>query len=147
MKHLAQISFALIITFAFACGGGKSDKTEETVKKDSSDATEKETPKTEETEKPEKLKEEAVGNQQVTIGTFVTIEGGDYYHFYFKPETGAEKDLFVLNGDETYQKIAANPEKYKGVKIKVTWERKKQNIPEAGGEMEIEEYIKSEILE
>lgn len=143
MKHLTQIGFAFLITFTFACGGGKSDKTEETAKKDSSETTEKETPKSEESEKP---KEEANSNQQVTEGTFVGIEQGDYFYFKVKPENGDEKSFMVLKGDDTYEKIAANPDKFKDAKVKVTWEAKKQNIPEAGGEMNIEEYIKAEIL-
>jgi hypothetical protein len=143
MNHLSKIIFACLITFNFACGGGKSDKAKESTQKDSSETTEKEAPKSEETEKP---KEEATGNQQVTEGTFVGIEQGDYFYFKVKPENGDEKSLMVLKGDDTYEKISANPDKYKGAKVKVTWEAKKQNVPEAGGEMDIEEYIKAEIL-
>ncbi len=143
MKHLTQISFALLMVFIFACGGGESDKTDETAKKDSSETTEKENMNTDETEQPE---EEVSANQQVIVGTFVGIEQGDYFYFKIKPENGDEKSFMVLKGDDTYEKIAANPKEFEGKKIKVTWEAKKQNIPEAGGEMDIEAYIKAEIL-
>jgi hypothetical protein len=143
MKHVSRIIFTILITFSFACGGGKSDKAEESTKKDSSETTEKEAPQAEETEKS---KEEVSDKQQVTVGTFIEIEQGDYFYFKIKPENGDEKSLMVLKGDDTYEKIAANPDKFKGAKVKVTWEAKKQNIPEAGGEMDIEEYIKAEIL-
>ncbi|MCU0445594.1 MAG: hypothetical protein MUE85_11825 [Microscillaceae bacterium] len=143
MKHVSRIIFTILITYSFACGGGKSDKTEKSTQKDSSETTEKAAPKAEETEKP---KEEVSDRQQVTVGTFIEIEQGDYFYFKIKPENGDEKSFMVLKGDDTYEKIAANPNKYKGTKIRVTWEAKKQNIPEAGGEIDIEEYIKGEIL-
>jgi hypothetical protein len=143
MKHLTQVIFVFLIAFTVACGGGKSDKAEETTKKDSSETTEKETPKTGE---KEKSKTEVSDKQQVTTGTFVEIEEGDYAHFNFKTESGEEKSLFVLQTDDTYEKISANPKKYKGTKIKVTWETKMQDIPENGGATEIDAYIKSEIL-
>lgn len=138
MKKIILI-FGLAIVL-IACGG-KSDKSEETAKKDSAEV--KDVPKVEDVAKKQ---ETTSDKQQVAIGTFVSIDQGDYAHFIFKPENGEEKNLFVLNTDETFDKISANPDKYKGVKVKVTWEAKKQNIPEAGGEMDIEEYIKAEIL-
>lgn len=135
MKLLNHLIFALLVTTMLACGGGS--KSEETPK-DSTAVTTETAPK-----------EEVANNttQQETVGTFLGLEQGDYFYFKVKPDDGSEeKSFMVLNTDETYKQIEADPAKYKDAKVKVYWQAKKQNIPEAGGEMDIQEYIKAEIL-
>lgn len=138
MKQLNYLILSFFVVATLACGGGKS--TSEETSKDSTAVT---------TETTEKKAQEGIANaaQQEIVGTFLGIEQGDYFYFRLKPDDGSEERSFmVLNTDETYAKIEADPEKYKNAKVKVYWQAKKQNIPEAGGEMDIEEYIKAEIL-
>ncbi len=83
--------------------------------------------------------------EQVFEGTFQGIEQGDYAYFKVK-NAKEEKSLMVLNTDKTYEKIAANPKKFIGKKVKVYWIAAKQNIPEAGGEIDIEKYVRAVLL-
>ena len=87
-------------------------------------------------------------NQNYTIGTFQGIEQGDYFYFQVKPDkAGAEmKSFMVLNTDATFEKISKSPKTYIGKKVKVYWQATMQDIPEAGGKIAIEKYIKCEIL-
>ena len=83
--------------------------------------------------------------ERVFEGTFQGIEQGDYAYFKVK-NAKEEKSLMVLNTDKTYEKISANPKKFIGKKVKVYWIATKQNIPEAGGEIDIEKYVRAVIL-
>jgi hypothetical protein len=148
---LFKSSFWILCTFIlYACGGNSPTKEQKnTSEADSIKENKTEKKQGEKAEKNEEEKTEKPQNskEQVSIGTFVEIEQGDYFHFRIKTEEGEEKSFFVLNDDDTYRTIEANPEKYKGKKVKVYWVAKKQNIPEAGGEMDIDEYIKAELLD
>lgn len=89
--------------------------------------------------------EASLQKEQVFEGTFQGIEQGDYAYFKVK-NAKEEKSLMVLNTDKTYEKIAANPKKFIGKKVKVYWVAAKQNIPEAGGMISIEKYIKAVLV-
>ena len=105
---------------------------------------EKATVITENTESSPKV-EISSQNEQVFEGTFDGIEQGDYA--YFKVRGVAEdKSFMVLNADKTYKAISANPEKFIGRRVKVYWIAAKQNIPEAGGMINIEKYVRAVLL-
>jgi hypothetical protein len=150
MKKIITTPLSFCVLFAgltlSSCGGGTSTETKTT---DSIQSEEKvdSTASTEKSETENKEKEAENPKQQIAEGKFVGIEQGDYFYFRIQPESGEEMSFMVLQDDETYQKISANPEKFKGVKVKVYWENTTENIPESGGKMEIQKYIKAEILE
>jgi outer membrane lipoprotein-sorting protein len=139
-NHLFLVLIGLLL---FACGG-TNESTEETPK----DTTNQEA-SNEDTEADivQKIDEsETSANQQISIGTFVGVEQGDYFYFKMKTDSGEEKSLMVLQGDDTFDAMFENPDSYKGKKVKVTWVATKQDIPEAGGVIDIDKYIKAEII-
>lgn len=69
----------------------------------------------------------------VTDGTFVRIEQGDYAHFYVKTKTNKEESFFILNPDASLQPYLDNGGKLAGRKVRVRWQERMQNLPEAGG--------------
>ncbi|TAE72202.1 MAG: hypothetical protein EAZ85_09865 [Bacteroidetes bacterium] len=105
------------------------------VKKEKCDLNENTTKKTEITSQKE----------QIFEGTFDGIEQGDYAYFKVK-NSKEEKSFMVLNVDKTYEKISAQPEKYMGKKVRVYWIATKVDVPEAGGQIDVNKYIKSIIL-
>lgn len=82
---------------------------------------------------PEKEKS---GN--VLEGVFSGIEEGDYMHWTMKDKKGQEKSFFVQPDGEGLGPVVENPRKFVGRKCRVRWERRNEEIPEAGGKMEIE---------
>ncbi|MDX2301371.1 MAG: hypothetical protein NW226_01170 [Microscillaceae bacterium] len=145
MKFITHIAFIYLFAIATSCGSS-SEQTQESAKQDTSQATENEVD-TQDENQPENNTEQADAGQEVTIGTFVGIDQGDYFYFRVKPDQGEELSLMVLQGDETYRKIEAAPDTYIGKKIKVYWMATKENLPEAGGEVDVNKYLKAEILE
>lgn len=87
----------------------------------------------------------ALAAPQVLTGTFVGIEMGDYAHLLVKDQNGEERSFFVSN-DKSFMPFIENPEKYVGKKVQVTWHLVKKHIPEAGGEMELEEATSIKLL-
>lgn len=142
MKNLKQIIFIILLSLAFACGGEKSEKTD-AEKKDSSETVKNESEKS---ESKEEKKADSDAKEEVLEGTFAGLEQGDYFYFKVKSENGEEKSLMVLHPDKTYEEIEANPQKFIGKKVKVYWVKSKENIPENGGETEVEKYLRAEVL-
>ena len=83
---------------------------------------------------------------QVTVGTFKGIDVGDYFHWNMTNEKGEEVSFYIWSGGDEIDKIAEKPEKYVKRKCRVTWQKKTRNIPEAGGNTEIDELVKFEWL-
>ena len=71
-------------------------------------------------------------NKGQTDGTFIEIEQGDYAYFRIKTKTD-EDSFFILRPDKTVQSFIDNGAKLKGQKVRVFWEERNENIPEAGG--------------
>lgn len=71
-------------------------------------------------------------------GVFTGIEQGDYAHFKLRESDGTELSFFILQTDAAIDRILADPQEYEGRACKVRWERRSENIPEAGGPMEID---------
>ncbi|TDU73271.1 hypothetical protein EI77_01740 [Prosthecobacter fusiformis] len=78
---------------------------------------------------------------QVLEGVFVGIEEGDYFHWNMRNSAGEDVSFFMLQPDASVEKVIASPEKFIGRKCQVTWKKSTENIPEAGGKMEIEQII------
>ena len=78
------------------------------------------------------------GATQSAQGTFTGIEEGDYAHFKLRGSNGEERSFFILQTDAAIERVLADPQEYEGRTCRVRWERRSENIPEAGGPMEID---------
>jgi len=78
------------------------------------------------------------GGKQSTEGTFIGVEQGDYAHFKLRESDGTERSFFILQTDAAIDRVLADPQEYEGRACRVRWERRAENIPEAGGPMEID---------
>lgn len=89
---------------------------------------------------------EQTAKTQVTEGIFLGIEQGDYEHWNLRTSTGKELSLFVLQPDSSLDKALENPQAFTGKKCKVTWKKSIEDIPEAGGKIEVEQILSVEWL-
>ncbi|MCC5946649.1 MAG: hypothetical protein JJT94_17085 [Bernardetiaceae bacterium] len=141
------LSFALVFALSalFACGGsGESENNKEEQPSDSL-ATEQILEDTD----PQDANEPEVpqSNEQKIAGTFVEIEQGDYFYFVINDEAGERQSFMIFQGDETFDTIDENPSAYVGKKMAVYYEITTQEIPEAGGEIEIQKYLRAELMD
>lgn len=83
---------------------------------------------------------------KIAEGTFVRIEEGDYFHWNMKSNSGEALSFFIMKPDASVDKVIDNPEAYVGKKCRVTWKKSTENLPEAGGKMEIEQILSVEWL-
>lgn len=81
---------------------------------------------------------------QSTTGTFLGIEEGDYAHWQMKTEAGKEVSYFILRPDTSVEKVLENPKSYKGKKCRVQWKASTEKIPEAGGDIKVEQILSVE---
>ncbi|HSH39359.1 MAG TPA: hypothetical protein VK993_11285 [Chthoniobacterales bacterium] len=81
-------------------------------------------------------------NKGHTDGTFAGIEQGDYAHFLLKDVKGRRESYFILRPDKSVESYLKNPDKLKGRKIRVHWEERNEEIPEAGGKQRIKVVTK-----
>lgn len=81
---------------------------------------------------------------KVAEGTFAGIEEGDYFHWNMTSKGGEELSFFLLKTDDAIDKVVENPKAYIGKKCRVTWKKSTENIPEAGGKMEIDSVVSVE---
>lgn len=88
----------------------------------------------------------ALADLQVLNGRFVDLQFGDYAHLQVRDERG-EIHSFWLGNDRSLVKFVENPERYKGCPVKVHWHKVTRHIPEAGGDMELDEAVRIEVLE
>ncbi len=83
---------------------------------------------------------------KITEGTFTGIEEGDYFHWNMKTKAGEEMSFFILKPDQTVDKVLDKPKAFVGKNCRVTWKKSTENIPEAGGKMEIDQILSVEWL-
>lgn len=83
---------------------------------------------------------------QAVTGTFVSVEMGDYMHFNMKSDAGEELSFFVMDLPADQISPFEQPG-MEGQRVEVQWRRVVQDIPEAGGEMEIDEVTQIKIIE
>jgi hypothetical protein len=79
-----------------------------------------------------------------TDGTFAGIEQGDYAHFLVKQSGGRQESFFILRPDKSVQSYLDNSSKLKGRRVRVYWQEREENIPEAGGKQRIKVVTKVE---
>lgn len=86
------------------------------------------------------------GDEQTIRGTFQSLDMGDYMHFNMLDEAGEELSFFVMEvpADEIAPFEQGGME---GKSVEVKWRKVTRDIPEAGGEMEIEELTSVKVLE
>ncbi len=82
---------------------------------------------------------------KITKGTFVSMEWGDYLHFNMKNEAGEEISFFVFDLPEDQITAFEKPE-MAGKAIEVKWKTSKRDIPESGGEMELDEILDVQLI-
>ncbi len=75
---------------------------------------------------------------RATEGVFLGIEQGDYAHWKMRDSEGTEHSFFILRTDAAIDRVLADPQEYENRACRARWERRKENIPEAGGPMEID---------
>lgn len=95
-------------------------------------------------EKPGKPAKTA--STKTTEGTFVRVDEGDYFHFVITDKKGEEVSFFILKGDATVDKVVEEPGTFVGKKCRVHWKTSVEDIPEAGGKLEIEQILSVEWL-
>ena len=76
-------------------------------------------------------------------GTFTGIEQGDYAHWNMRTKAG-EISFYILKPDASVEKVLANPKPFVGRKCRITYKKTTENIPEAGGKMEIQQIVSVE---
>ena len=83
---------------------------------------------------------------KILEGTFVRIDEGDYFHWVLKTTNGQERTFFILKPDASVDNVLEAPEGYVGKKCRITWKASQEQIPEAGGKIEIEQVLSVEWL-
>jgi len=97
---------------------------------------------------PEKKETKSDDNAGITIGTFLTLEEGDYYYIHVKDENKKENTFTLWRAYEGAADLNVdNWESVKGKKVKVKWEETMEDIPEAGEKMLVKKVLAIEILE
>ncbi len=89
----------------------------------------------------------AAAEAKAATGTFTGIEQGDYAHWLMKTQAGEELSYFILKGDESVAKVLAKPKAFIGRKCRVKLKTSMEDLPEAGGKVEIEQVLGVEWLE
>jgi len=78
---------------------------------------------------------------QSVDGVFLGIEQGDYAHWNMRTADGREMSLFILRPGTSVSKVLDNPDAFAGRKCRVTWNISTENIPEAGGNLQVEQIL------
>lgn len=78
-------------------------------------------------------------------GIFKGIEEGDYAHWKMRID-GEDQSFFILRPEPSVEKVLENPDSYIGRKCRITWKQSIENIPEAGGKIEVEQILSVEWL-
>jgi len=98
---------------------------------------------------PEKTKKtkKTTSDIQVTIGTFLSIEDGDFYQLHMKDENNKENFFHFWQAYEGADQLnVGNWKSLKGEKIKVTWQDSKEKNPENGKELTIRKILAIDVL-
>lgn len=76
-------------------------------------------------------------------GTFQGAEQGDYLHLAVVDDAGTAWDFWCLT--EACDAVVGKPELV-GKRVRVTWERRREHVPEAGADMDLQVVTKVEPL-
>lgn len=74
-------------------------------------------------------------------GVFLGIEQGDYAHWNMRANDGREISLFILRPGSSVSKVLDNPQAFAGRKCRVTWKTSTEHLPEAGGNLQVEQIL------
>jgi len=83
----------------------------------------------------------AAAKTQQQEGVFIGIEEGDYFHWQLRTAQGEEVSYFILQPDASVDQVVEDPGSYLGRRCVITWQKSMEDIPEAGGKMEIEQIM------
>ena len=84
---------------------------------------------------------------QTVEGVFLGIEEGDYPHWQMKSADGKELSFFILKSDAAIDQVLEKPKRFKGRRCRVKWMKSMEDIPEAGGKIEVEQVLSIEWLD
>lgn len=87
---------------------------------------------------------EKVIDRGTATGVFEGIEEGDYFHLRLRLADGEELTYLILRSEGLLDKVVENPGRYAGKKLKVHWEEKVLDIPEAGGKQQMTVCVRVE---
>jgi hypothetical protein len=79
-------------------------------------------------------------------GTFLKLEQGDYFYWTMRLADKSEVTYWLLRPDESLEAVIQSPTKFAGKKCRVQWQRKLENLPEAGGKLEVNQILSVEWL-
>jgi hypothetical protein len=88
----------------------------------------------------------AAAKLKTTEGTFTGIEEGDYFHWGLKTKQG-EETFFILDADDSVDAVLKSPKSFAGKRCRITWQTSIENIPQAGGKMEVSQIKSVEWLD
>lgn len=148
MKKSKLIYALLLSIICFAsCTQPASNKEEGNKDADLSDIVEAPpAKKINQTPAPKETKK-STSDIQVTIGTLLSIEDGDYYQLHMKDENKKETSFYFWQAYEGADQLnVGNWKSLKGKKIKVTWQDSKEKDPESGKEVVIKKILAIELI-
>ena len=88
----------------------------------------------------------SAASAEILVGRFLDLEFGDYAHVTIVDNAG-NNHSFWLGNDRSLEKFVTDTDKYRNKNVRVHWHKVNRHIPEAGGDMEIEEVTKIEVLD
>ena len=97
---------------------------------------------------PAKTETKSDNKAGTTIGTFLTLEEGDYYYIHVKDENKKETSFTLWRAYEGAADLNVdNWKSVRGKKIQVKWEETMEDIPEAGEKILVKKVLAVEILD
>lgn len=78
---------------------------------------------------------------KVTAGVFAGIEEGDYFHWNMRTIDGEEVSYFILHAEASVDKVLEDPAAFVGRRCRVIWKKSLEDIPEAGGKIQVEQIL------
>lgn len=84
---------------------------------------------------------------EVLMGVFTGVEQGDYFHWLLKTEDGRERSFFILHPTAEMNPAMDHPEKFKGMRCRIRWRSSMENLPEAGGDVKVDQIVAVEWLD
>jgi hypothetical protein len=83
---------------------------------------------------------------ETLTGTYVTTEVGDYVHAIIKGDDKQEYSFYLADDFPEARSAEMTEGLWDGKAVKAQWRKVTRNIPEAGGDMEIDELVSIEAI-
>ena len=84
---------------------------------------------------------------EVSLENYFGCGTGICYGCTIRTKDGKERSFFILKPDASVEKALDDPKKFVGKSCRVTWKKSTEEVPEAGGKMEIEQILSVEWLD